>query len=102
MSDALLAYIGSSMRWTEGARRSGVEGDQLRLLRDQASQPVLTYAQVSVEIRDQPAPEERSQATSVVRAENLSRAYAPPGGRTWWPMMICEPVVLQAARYLFQ
>src|SRR5271170_3455266 len=39
---AVLAYIAQLYAVEKRARRSGVEGEQLRLLREQASQPVLT------------------------------------------------------------
>jgi hypothetical protein len=38
---AVLAYIGQLYAVEKRARRSGIEGDQLRLLREQVSQPVL-------------------------------------------------------------
>ena len=38
---AVLAYIGQLYAVEKRARRSGIEGDQLRLLREEASRPVL-------------------------------------------------------------
>jgi transposase len=50
---AVLAYIAQLYAVEKRARRSGVEGDELRLLREQASQPVLTQLhEYLLKIRD--------------------------------------------------
>jgi len=61
------------------ARRSGVEGEQLRLLREQASQPVLTELhEYLLKIRDQVLPKsEAGQAVSYAR----QRPRRPDHGR---------------------
>jgi len=63
---AVLAYIAQLYAVEKRARRSGVEGDQLRLLREQAAQPVLTQLrEYLLKIRDQVLPKsEAGQAVS--------------------------------------
>ena len=63
---AVLAYIAQLYAVEKRARRSGVEGEELRLLREQASQPVLTQLRkYLLTIRDQVLPKsEVGQAVS--------------------------------------
>jgi transposase len=63
---AVLAYIAQLYAVEKRARRSGVEGEELRLLREQASQPVLTQLhEYLLKIRDQMLPKsEAGQAVS--------------------------------------
>src|ERR1700722_9292964 len=63
---AVLAYIAQLYAVEKRARRSGVEDDQLRLLREQASRPVLTQLhEYLLKIRDQVLPKsEAGQAVS--------------------------------------
>jgi hypothetical protein len=63
---AVLAYIAQLYAVEKRARRSGVEGEELRLLREQASQPVLTQLhEYLLKIRDQVLPKsEAGQAVS--------------------------------------
>jgi transposase len=63
---AVLAYIAQLYAVEKRARRSGVEGEELRLLREQASQPVLTNLhEYLLKIRDQVLPKsEAGQAVS--------------------------------------
>jgi hypothetical protein len=63
---AVLAYIAQLYAVEKRARRSGVEGDELRLLREQASRPVLTgLHEYLLKIRDQVLPKsEAGQAVS--------------------------------------
>jgi hypothetical protein len=63
---AVLAYIAPLYAVEKRARRSGVEGDELRLLREQASQPVLTQVhEYLLKIGDQVLPKsEAGQAVS--------------------------------------
>jgi transposase len=54
---AVLAYIAQLYAVEKRARRSGVEGEELRLLREQASQPVLTQLhEYLLKIRDRVLP----------------------------------------------
>jgi transposase len=63
---AVLAYIAQLYAVEKRARRSGVEGDELRLLREQTSQPVLmNLHKYLLKIRDQVLPKsEAGQAVS--------------------------------------
>lgn len=63
---AVLAYIAQLYAVEKRAKRSGVEGEQLRLLREQASRPVLTGLHgYLLKIRDQVLPKsEAGQAVS--------------------------------------
>ena len=63
---AVLAYIAQLYAVEKRARRSGVEGEELRLLREQASRPVLTQLhEYLLKIRDQVLPKsEAGQAVS--------------------------------------
>jgi transposase len=62
---AVLAYIARLYAVEKRARRSGVEGEELRLLREQASRPVLTQMhEYLLKIRDQVLP--KSQAGQAV------------------------------------
>src|SRR5271170_5158194 len=63
---AVLAYIAQLYAVEKRARRSGVEGEELRLLREQASRPVLTnLREYLLKIHDQVLPKsEAGQAVS--------------------------------------
>src|SRR5271168_1719281 len=63
---AVLVYISQLYAVEKRARRSGVEGEQLRFLREQASRPVLTTLhEYLLKIRDQVLPKsEAGQAVS--------------------------------------
>jgi hypothetical protein len=63
---AVLAYLAQLYAVEKRARRSGVEGDELRLLREQASRPVLTQLhEYLLKIRDHVLPKsEAGQAVS--------------------------------------
>ena len=65
MGAVLFSYIAQLYAVEKRARRSGVEGEQLRLLREQASQPVLQQLhEYLLKIRDQVLP--KSEAGEAV------------------------------------
>jgi hypothetical protein len=72
---AVLAYIAQLYAVEKRARRSGVEGDQLRSLREQASRPVLTELhEYLLKIRDQVLPKSEAGPWPCCEASSRPRS----------------------------